>query len=245
MPDIPYDNPSSSHDLDSNEIEQLRELMREDPTELHGESNVAGDANTASFSTTLAENKSCTIGPYKLLQRIGMGGMGEVWMADQEKPVRRRVALKLIKAGMDTKQVVARFEAERQALAMMDHQNIAKVLEARPPSTAHRLKKFVSKNRGLVRSLAAIVLLCFVATIVSTVFGIFASLANNRASKSERQAIAEKLKADESRVPAEEAAERAIKAESFAKGEADRANRSKEETEYALDRSSFFLACVR
>lgn len=70
------------------------------------------------------------IGNYKLLQRIGTGGMGEVWMAEQEKPVRRRVALKLIKAGMDTDQVVARFEAERQALAMMDHQNIAKVLDA-------------------------------------------------------------------------------------------------------------------
>lgn len=70
------------------------------------------------------------IGHYKLLQRIGIGGMGEVWMAEQEKPVRRRVALKLIKAGMDTDQVVARFEAERQALAMMDHQNIAKVLDA-------------------------------------------------------------------------------------------------------------------
>ena len=70
------------------------------------------------------------IGPYKLLQQIGEGGMGSVWMAEQEKPVRRRVALKLIRADMGSKEVVARFEAERQALAMMNHQNIAKILDA-------------------------------------------------------------------------------------------------------------------
>ena len=70
------------------------------------------------------------IGPYKLLERIGEGGMGEVWMAEQRQPMRRKVALKIIKAGMDTRQVVARFEAERQALALMDHPNIAKVLDA-------------------------------------------------------------------------------------------------------------------
>ncbi len=73
--------------------------------------------------------RSRVIGNYKLLQRIGSGGMGEVWMAEQERPVRRRVAIKLIRTGMDTKEVVARFEAERQALAMMDHFNIAKVLD--------------------------------------------------------------------------------------------------------------------
>jgi serine/threonine protein kinase/tetratricopeptide (TPR) repeat protein len=67
---------------------------------------------------------------YKLLQQIGEGGCGVVYMAEQEQPVRRRVALKVIKLGMDTKQVIARFEAERQALAMMDHPNIAKVLDA-------------------------------------------------------------------------------------------------------------------
>jgi eukaryotic-like serine/threonine-protein kinase len=70
------------------------------------------------------------IGPYKLRQRIGQGGMGEVWMAEQEQPVRRVVALKLIKQGIDNRQVIARFEAERQALALMDHQNIAKVFDA-------------------------------------------------------------------------------------------------------------------
>jgi serine/threonine protein kinase len=70
------------------------------------------------------------IGPYKLLQVIGEGGFGVVYMAEQEKPVRRRVALKVIRLGMDTKHVLARFEAERQALAMMDHPNIARVLDA-------------------------------------------------------------------------------------------------------------------
>jgi serine/threonine protein kinase/tetratricopeptide (TPR) repeat protein len=76
-----------------------------------------------------AEGPGTRIGPYKLLERIGEGGMGEVWMAEQTEPVRRRVALKVIKAGMDSAQVVARFEAERQALALMDHPNIAKVLD--------------------------------------------------------------------------------------------------------------------
>jgi serine/threonine protein kinase len=70
------------------------------------------------------------IGPYKLLQQIGEGGMGVVFVAEQDRPVRRRVALKVIKPGMDTREVIARFEAERQALAMMDHPNIAKVLDA-------------------------------------------------------------------------------------------------------------------
>ena len=71
-----------------------------------------------------------SIGPYRLLQMIGEGGMGEVWLAEQTEPIRRRVALKVIKAGMDTKQVIARFEAERQALAMMDHRSIARVFDA-------------------------------------------------------------------------------------------------------------------
>ena len=70
------------------------------------------------------------IGPYKLLQRIGEGGCGVVYMAEQEEPVRRRVALKVIRLGMDTESIIARFEAERQVLAMMDHPNIAKVLDA-------------------------------------------------------------------------------------------------------------------
>src|SRR5262245_3299449 len=76
------------------------------------------------------EGPGTVIGPYKLLQPIGEGGMGTVWMAGQTEPVQRRVALKVIKPGMDSRQVIARFEAERQALAMMDHPNIAKVLDA-------------------------------------------------------------------------------------------------------------------
>jgi serine/threonine protein kinase/WD40 repeat protein len=78
---------------------------------------------------TSAEDAGTVIGPYKLLQQIGEGGMGTVFMAEQTHPVRRKVALKLIRAGMDTQQVIARFEAERQALAMMDHLNIARVLD--------------------------------------------------------------------------------------------------------------------
>src|ERR1043166_6370331 len=70
------------------------------------------------------------IGRYKLLEQIGEGGCGVVYVAEQEEPVRRRVALKIIKLGMDTKQVIARFDAERQALAMMDHPNIAKIFDA-------------------------------------------------------------------------------------------------------------------
>jgi serine/threonine protein kinase len=77
----------------------------------------------------ISEGPGTKIGRYKLLQKIGEGGMGAVYMAEQEEPVRRRVALKIIKVGMDTKQVIARFEAERQALALMDHPNIARVLD--------------------------------------------------------------------------------------------------------------------
>jgi serine/threonine protein kinase len=78
----------------------------------------------------IAERPGTVIGPYKLLQKIGEGGFGVVFLAEQESPIKRRVALKVIKPGMDTRQVIARFEAERQALAMMDHPNIAKVLDA-------------------------------------------------------------------------------------------------------------------
>src|SRR4030095_10687553 len=75
-------------------------------------------------SNSPAEKAGDRIGRYKLLQQIGEGGCGVVYMAEQEEPVRRRVALKIIKLGMDTKQVIARFQAERQALALMDHANI-------------------------------------------------------------------------------------------------------------------------
>jgi len=85
---------------------------------------------TVAATVPITERAGDRIGRYKLLQQIGEGGCGVVYMAEQEEPVRRRVALKVIKLGMDTRQVVARFEAERQALALMDHPNIAKVLDA-------------------------------------------------------------------------------------------------------------------
>ncbi len=84
----------------------------------------------AGRSAAIAEKIGAEIGRYKLLQQIGEGGCGVVYMAEQQTPVRRQVALKVIKLGMDTRQVIARFEAERQALALMDHPNIAKVLDA-------------------------------------------------------------------------------------------------------------------
>jgi serine/threonine protein kinase/Flp pilus assembly protein TadD len=87
-------------------------------------------APDATIHHPVSEKPGTIIGPYKLLQQIGEGGMGVVYMAEQTEPVSRRVALKIIKPGMDTRQVIARFEAERQALAMMDHPNIAKVFDA-------------------------------------------------------------------------------------------------------------------
>jgi serine/threonine protein kinase len=79
---------------------------------------------------SLTERPGTQIGPYKLVQEIGEGGMGMVYMAAQKEPVRRKVALKIIKPGMDTREVIARFAAEKQALAIMDHPNIAKVHDA-------------------------------------------------------------------------------------------------------------------
>jgi serine/threonine protein kinase len=86
----------------------------------------------------VTETPGDKIGRYKLLQKIGEGGYGVVYMAEQEEPLRRRVALKVIKLGMDTRAVIARFEAERQALALMDHPNIAKVLERGQPRAVVR-----------------------------------------------------------------------------------------------------------
>jgi serine/threonine protein kinase/ribosomal protein S16 len=88
------------------------------------------DPDVTLDSSPISEGPGTVIGRYKLLEQIGEGGFGVVYMAEQTKPISRRVALKIIKLGMDTKQVIARFEAERQALAMMDHPNIAKVLDA-------------------------------------------------------------------------------------------------------------------
>src|SRR5262245_42514534 len=104
------------------------------------EQPAVGPAETASPDTPAADSPTPpreplaatggAIGPYKLLEVVGEGGMGTVYLAEQQEPIRRLVALKVIKAGMDSKAVLARFEAERQALALMDHPNIAKVLDA-------------------------------------------------------------------------------------------------------------------
>src|SRR5262245_61582518 len=89
-----------------------------------GSIHVGGSARAATVDVPRAtEGPGTVIGPYKLLQQIGEGGMGTVFMAEQTRPLQRKVALKLIKPGMDSRQVIARFAAERQALAMMDHAN--------------------------------------------------------------------------------------------------------------------------
>ncbi|MEL7499997.1 MAG: serine/threonine-protein kinase [Planctomycetota bacterium] len=150
---MPETNPSSPiSQLDFAALEQIfvkvaespkpqqESLLRElcpNPEVLHQAQKLLG----ADSSTDMLLDKSLYpkplefepgdhIGPYKLLQEIGQGGMGVVYMAEQLEPVRRKVALKIIKPGVDTRQVIARFDAERQALSMMDHPNIAKVLEA-------------------------------------------------------------------------------------------------------------------
>ncbi len=103
-------------------------LATELETQPAGQEPMAGGWPAASGGVEAAAGES--LGRYKLLEKLGEGGFGAVWLAEQREPVRRKVALKIIKLGMDTRQVVARFEAERQALAMMDHPNIAKVLDA-------------------------------------------------------------------------------------------------------------------
>src|SRR3954470_13617696 len=115
--------------------ERIEELLREqeklgdflETPALHETTQLAAANDSAPAAT---EKPGDRIGRYKLLEQIGEGGCGLVYMAEQEEPVRRRVALKIIKLGMDTRSVIARFEVERQALAMMDHPNIARVLDA-------------------------------------------------------------------------------------------------------------------
>src|SRR5262245_8017636 len=109
-------------------VEDLLRAQERAPNFLEGVPARPGPVGTG--HEPMSESPGTVIGPYKLLEQIGEGGMGTVWMAQQTEPVKRVVALKLIKAGMDSKQVIARFEAERQALALMDHPNIAKVLDA-------------------------------------------------------------------------------------------------------------------
>jgi serine/threonine protein kinase/tetratricopeptide (TPR) repeat protein len=114
---------------DTDLAQQVRNLLQ-----VHREAGSFLDSPAPDLAGTvhypINEGPGTVIGPYKLLQQIGEGGMGVVFMAEQNQPIQRTVALKIIKPGMDTRQVIARFEAERQALAMMDHPNIAKVLDA-------------------------------------------------------------------------------------------------------------------
>ena len=110
-------------------------LLRTEVEDLLGAIARAGDflggssPADATVDQPITELPGQTIGRYKLLEEIGEGGMGVVYMAEHREPVRRKVAVKIIKPGMDTRQVVARFEAERQVLALMDHPNIARVLD--------------------------------------------------------------------------------------------------------------------
>jgi hypothetical protein len=107
-------------------LERYPELARHFPTQ---QQDPPIQAATLTHDSAGERAGMVVAGRYKLLEQIGEGGMGTVWVAEQTQPVRRKVALKLIKAGMDSKTVLARFEAERQALALMDHPNIAKVLD--------------------------------------------------------------------------------------------------------------------
>ncbi len=107
----------------------------EDLLRAYGQSDGPLDKLAAALAPTemaepIREQVGTLIGPYKLMEQIGEGGFGLVFVAEQQQPIRRKVAIKIIKPGMDTRDVIARFEAERQALALMDHPNIAKVLDA-------------------------------------------------------------------------------------------------------------------
>jgi len=133
-----------------------RDELHESPMKDQGSADLdpPGAAARATIKLDLAdapdEAVGQTLGRYKLLERVGEGGCGVVYVAEQTEPVRRRVALKVIKLGMDTKQVVARFEAKRQALAMMDHPNTAKVLDAGPPRCSRRHRHALRQNNEFV-----------------------------------------------------------------------------------------------
>jgi eukaryotic-like serine/threonine-protein kinase len=109
-------------------VERLLQAHPKAESFLEGPARPTGE-ETAAYLPTGEQVGSIIAGRYKLIEKIGEGGMGTVWVAQQTEPVKRVVALKVIKAGMDSRQVVARFEAERQALALMDHPNIARVLD--------------------------------------------------------------------------------------------------------------------
>src|SRR5262249_53548152 len=112
--------------------------------EQHSESEPTSSRDTTQSMSP--ETSGTTIDHYHLLEKIGEGGMGEVWLAEQREPIRRRVALKLVKAGMTTREVIARFESERQALALMDPPAIAKVFDAgsAPEGTPYFVMEYVA-----------------------------------------------------------------------------------------------------
>ncbi|AMV35560.1 Serine/threonine-protein kinase PknB [Pirellula sp. SH-Sr6A] len=126
-------DPVSLHAIDESREEKCHdafELSADVSSALVGQGRSSGgDPGLTTYDMRVLKPDLSVGGRYRLVERIGEGGMGEVWMARQSEPVKRSVAIKLIKAGMDSKSVLARFEAERQALAMMDHPNIAKVLD--------------------------------------------------------------------------------------------------------------------
>jgi serine/threonine protein kinase/tetratricopeptide (TPR) repeat protein len=129
---------------DAELLARVRELLACDSEAEDGQflpTVISDGARHADSAAREGEQPGTMIGHYKLREKIGEGGFGSVWVADQEEPVRRRLALKIIKLGMDTKEVIARFGQERQALAMMDHPNIAKVLDA--GATEHGRPYFV------------------------------------------------------------------------------------------------------
>jgi len=139
MTDKPADSTNSNDpELNADQIDRLRKLYRDEASTTDGSPNLPGGGvvgnNNQAKQQPIAGR---IIGNYKLLENIDEGGMGSVWVADQLQPVKRRVAIKLIKAGMDSKSVLARFEAERQALALMDHPNIAKVFDGGMTDSGH------------------------------------------------------------------------------------------------------------
>jgi serine/threonine protein kinase/tetratricopeptide (TPR) repeat protein len=143
LEDVCRDNPRLRADVDALLAAHDR---------LGAEPSVSGPEVRRTLEEPATERPGTVIGPYKLIEQIGEGGMGTVWMAQQTEPVKRLVAVKLIKAGMDSRQVIARFEAERQALALMDHPNIARVLDggttgAGPPYFVMDLVKGVPITR--------------------------------------------------------------------------------------------------
>jgi len=129
MPEPDDNSPTSAHDAPPDEARSDSETTHAAPTH-DGQSREGGLSPTDMYRLAIdAGAPPSQIGPYRLVRRVGEGGMGEVWEAEQSAPLKRRVAVKLVKLGMNTRQFIARFESERQALALMEHPSIARVLD--------------------------------------------------------------------------------------------------------------------